>query len=150
MKLSASVLLPVCTRYFRNWVRNNEIIVKLQRTCTDCSHASSFNDYLQRSSGVFISEIAEEALWSHFLSSSHCFWCAGQAVILNTVIWDYKPYIKSLLKVLPLSSMSFGWSYLSDILRSSLNHIPPFCLCAVMFLLIFSSVFLFFTCYFCL
>lgn len=148
MKLSASVLLPVCTRYFRNWVWNNkEIRVKLQRTCTDCSHASSFKDYLQRSSGVFISE---EALWSHFLSNTHCFWCAGQAVILNTVIWDYKPHIKSLLKVLPLSSMSFGWSYLSDILHSSLNHIPPFCLYAVMFLLNFSSVFLFFTYYFCL
>lgn len=73
MKLSASVLFPVCTRYFRNWVWNNkEIIVKLQRTCTDCSHASSFNEYLQRSSGVFISE---EALWSHFLSSTLFLMC---------------------------------------------------------------------------
>lgn len=46
MQLFASVLLPVFTREdFRNSVRNNkEIIVKLQRTHTDCSLASSFND----------------------------------------------------------------------------------------------------------
>lgn len=55
-------------------------------------------------------------------------WYAGQAVILNAVIQDYKPHIKTILKVYPLSSMSFGLNHITGILHSPWNHIPDFCL----------------------
>jgi len=86
MKLLTSVLLLVFSREdFRNSVRTNkEIIVKLQRTYTDCSHASSFNDCIFKEA---VASSSRKRLYEISFQAVHTiFSYVDQAVILNAVI----------------------------------------------------------------